>query len=361
MTGRVAVTGLGLVTVLGSTTARTWDQLLRGKRLPEVMIPDLADRFRNPQLAQRAALQALADSGLEPPQPEMGVVFGTSRGQMADLERIRSTEDYQDWLLAQPSQGALAVAQALQTPHLHTVPALACSTGAGAIGWGWRLIQWGYYQKVICGASEAALSALGRTGFDQMGVLAHELRPFDRQRQGLVPTEGAAALVLEPLDSARARGAKVYGLITGFAQTNDAYHRCSPAPDRTQALRAVKLCLEEMAITSDQVDYLNTHGTGTVMNDQAECALIQQAYAPKIPVGATKGATGHALGATGAMEAAFCLLALEQQVLPPCPGLEDPAFDLNFILTAQSAPCQYALSHSFGFGGQNVVLGFQRA
>jgi len=355
---KVVVTGLGLVTGLGHTTP-TWQGLLRGQ-VSSGGVADLPKDHRSPALAAKAAQLALVDSGLNLPQPELGIVFGTSRGQLGDLERYRQT-GLPSWLDAQASGGALAVAQALGSGNLYGVPALACSSGAWAVGWGLRLIQWGYCGRVLCGASDAPRTPLGEVGFRQMGLQATTpyLQPFNALATGLVLGEGAAALVLERADWARARGARVYGAVTGFGHTNDAWHPCTPDPAGTQALRAVGLCLEEMGIAQTAVDYLNTHGTGTRLNDAGEYRLIQRAYGPGVWVGATKGATGHCLGATGAMEAAFCLLALYHQYLPASPGL-GTGYDLNFVRSSQLQPLTYAVSHSFGFGGQNVVLGFQR-
>ncbi len=356
----VVVTGLGLVTVLGQDVATTWRRLSAGASFVRKPIAGLPEQQRPPLLALMAAREALDDSQLLVPQAQMAVVFGTSRGQMADIEAINHDHDYGRWLASQPSQGALAIADWLQTLHLASVPAVACASGAWAVGWGMRLIEWGYQQRVLCGASEGWLSPLGCVGFKQMGILAPEaLRPFDRERQGLIPTEGAAALILEEESAAKARGATIYGRITGFAQTNDAFHPCRPAPTDQQAARAIALCLAEMGITAAEVDYVNAHGTGTPLNDAREGALIQKIYPNSVAIGATKGATGHALGATAAIEAVFCLLALHHQYLPPCPGLVKPELDLNFIRSGRSARLTHAISHSFAFGGQNVVLGFQ--
>jgi 3-oxoacyl-[acyl-carrier-protein] synthase II len=190
-----------------------------------------------------------------------------------------------------------------------------------------------------------------------MGALAHTgSYPFDRHREGLVLGEGAAVLVLESAQLARQRLAPVYGQLLGFGLTCDAYHVSTPAPDRHSAIAAVKQCLERSHLSPDDINYIHAHGTGTQLNDHNEAQLIQWLFGQQVPVSSTKGATGHTLGASGALGVAFCLMALKHQLLPPCVGLKEPAFDLDLVTTLRHNEISLALCFSFGFGGQNAVM-----
>jgi 3-oxoacyl-[acyl-carrier-protein] synthase II len=237
----------------------------------------------------------------------------------------------------------------------------ACATGIWAIAQGFELIQTGRCERVIVGAVEAPVTPLTLAGFDKMGALATTgAYPFDKRREGLVLGEGAAVLVLESADLALSRSAPVYGKLLGFGLTSDAYHVSAPAPNLKSAIAAVKQCLERSHLSPSDINYIHAHGTGTQLNDQNEAQLIQELFARGVPVSSTKGATGHTLGASGALGAAFCLKALKHQLLPPCVGLKEPDFELDLVTTPRRGEIRRTLCLSFGFGGQNAVLALAR-
>ncbi len=232
----------------------------------------------------------------------------------------------------------------------------ACATGLWSLAQGFELIQTGC-QRVLAGAVEAPITPLTLAGFDRMGALAQTgAYPFDRDREGLVLGEGGTVLVLESAALAMARGAKIYGQILGFGLTADAYHVSAPQPDSPAAIAAVQHCLDRSGLGPDDIDYIHAHGTATQLNDRHEAHLIQRLFPQGVPVSSTKGATGHTIGASGALGAAFCLLAMRDGLLPPCVGLRQPEFELDLISTARPASVRHALCLSFGFGGQNAVL-----
>ncbi|NEO51122.1 MAG: beta-ketoacyl-ACP synthase, partial [Moorea sp. SIO4A3] len=225
-----------------------------------------------------------------------------------------------------------------------------------AIAQGFELIQTGQCQRVIAGAVEAPITPLTLAGFTKMGALAKTgAYPFDKQRQGLVLAEGGSVLVLESEDLARSRAAPIYGKLLGFGLTSDAYHVSKPNRDQQSAIAAVKQCLDRSHLFATDIDYIHTHGTATQLNDQNEAELIQQIFPQRVAISSTKGATGHTLGASGAIGTAFSLMALKHQVLPPCIGLREPEWDLNFVTIARQCQVRQALCFSFGFGGQNAV------
>jgi 3-oxoacyl-[acyl-carrier-protein] synthase II len=367
----VVVTGIGLRTALGNRIS-TWQQLLLGKsgiehQQPFIDLPSypLAMILEKPcavvALTEAIVEMALRDAGLAGPLPDCGVVVGSSRSCQGEwelmLEQGLAAEQWLDYL---PNAPALAAAHKIQTQNLVLAPMNACATGVWAIAQGAEQIRLGLCDQVIAGAVEAAITPLTLAGFSQMGALAEEgAHPFDRQRQGFVLGEGGAVLVLERSDRAEARGARIYGRILGAGLTADAYHRNAPDPQGGAILAAVKESLGRSNLEPEAIDYIHAHGTGTALNDQTEAQLIEQLFPHNPWVSSTKGATGHTLGASGALGVAFCLMALQWQTVPPNVGLRDPAFPLNIPLGPRTAALKYSLCLSLGFGGQNgaIVVG----
>jgi 3-oxoacyl-[acyl-carrier-protein] synthase II len=398
----IVVTGIGLVSALGDRDT-TWRRLLAGDTAIQmcqpfgtghatVELPPLPLALVGLQpmdletLTHRVVAEALADAGLQGPLPECGVVVGSSRGQQGQweqwlTERCRATQDQTDrsdhlklalrdqWLAALPQAAAIATARQVQTQARVSAPMAACATGIWAIAQGMDLIRTGECQRVLAGAVEAPITPLTVVGFRQMGALAQTgAYPFDRQRQGLVLGEGGAVLVLESAALARQRGAKIYGRMLGAGLTADGHHRSAPEVLGSAAIAAVKGCLDRSGISATAIDYIHAHGTATELNDHNEAQLIHALFSSGVRVSSTKGATGHTIGASGAIGTALCLLALHHQRLPPTVGLHNPAFDLNWVrvpaiapLSASSqVPLQAVITMSFGFGGQNAVLAMDR-
>jgi 3-oxoacyl-[acyl-carrier-protein] synthase II len=371
----VAVTGLGIVHGLGLDTLAIWHAVLQGipvwQKFQGYPVSCTAlpwDRpHRTSLLALEAAQRALSDSGWSSPLDnewgEWGLVLGTSRGNPLDLERACQTQEARpDWLECLPHSLSATLAQKMSIQGPVETLSVACASGAWAIGWGYRLIQGGYCQRVLVGGAESPLTGLGLASFQKMGLLASEFpKPFDQSHTGFWPAESAAFLVLENQSLAQQRGARVYAEIRGFGATTDACHPYSPDATGIQAERAIRQALKESGLTPGQIDLISPHGTGTRQNDGMEAALMMRVYGVDVPISATKGITGHSLGATGALECALCLLAMEQHVLPPSVGLTDPIAPLNFVRARQKQAVHHAISHSFGFGGQNVALVFSSA
>jgi 3-oxoacyl-[acyl-carrier-protein] synthase II len=235
----------------------------------------------------------------------------------------------------------------------------ACATGIWSLASGFDLIRYGQVERVLAGAVEAPITPLTIAGFARAGAMARTgCYPFDKEREGLVLAEGGAILVLESERSARERNARTYGRVLGYGFTCDAGHVSAPAADNVCAARAIGACLRRSQLNKDEIDFIHAHGTGTRLNDEREADLIRSLFPDGVPVSSTKGATGHPLGASGALGAAFCLLALEHQVLPPCVGLRESALGLNLVRRAVPGSLKNALCLSFGFGGQNAAIAF---
>jgi len=256
-----------------------------------------------------------------------------------------------------PHMGAIAAARQIGATGTVLAPMAACATGIWAIAQGYELIKTGQCDRAIAGAIEAPITPLTLAGFNQMGALAQTgAYPFDRHREGLVLGEGGAVFVLESAELALRRSARVYGQVLGAGLTADAYHPNTPEPNAKSAIAAVSSCLKRSSLSPKEINYIHAHGTATNLNDRTEAQLIRQMFSQGVPLSSTKGATGHTLGASGALGVAFCLMALEDQTLPPCVGLKEPEFELDLVTVARPAEIQNALCFSFGFGGQNAVL-----
>lgn len=368
----VVVTGIGLISALGNLE-QTWKGLLEGQSsihlyqpFPELAPKPIAIAGKYPAtlvaLTETVVQDALKDARLEPHLPDCGVVVGSSRGNQAAWEHLAAKQGkLSDWLTTLPNTAAIVTAQLVQTQAIVLSPMAACATGLWAIARATELIRSGQCQRVIAGAVEAPITPLTLIGFERMGALAKTgAYPFDCDREGLVLGEGGAVLVLESAELAQQRGAEIYGRVLGFGLTADGYHVSAPEPGSQTAIAAVKQCLQRSELSAEAIDYIHAHGTATQLNDQNEAHLIQQLFPKDVPVSSTKGVTGHTLGASGALGAAFCLMALKHQVVPPNVGLRQAAFELSIVQTARSIDLQRVLCFSFGFGGQNAVIAFSR-
>jgi 3-oxoacyl-[acyl-carrier-protein] synthase II len=341
-----------------------------------------ADRFA--QMAMIASDEALADAGWEGSLPyeaeRVACVLATGIGGLGSLEAqhdaLRDGGEKAVSPLSVPlfmpnaGAGALTMRHGLRG-HSYSV-ASACAAGSHAIGAATRMIQYGDADAVVTGGGEATLTPLSRASFAAMGALSPSgySRPFDARRDGFVMGEGAGILVLEDAEKAEARGATVLGEVRGFGSTSDAFHLTAPEPEGTHAAHAIRMALADAGVDAEQIDYINAHGTSTPLNDASETAAIKlalgDAQAHRIPVSSLKSATGHLLGAAGAVEAIATLLAFRERTLPPTVGLDepDPELDLDYVPLV-SRPLEplngkpIALSNSFGFGGQNACVAFR--
>ena len=405
---RVVVTGIGLVSPLGNTTEDTWAGLLAGrsgvdyiarfdtsrhkvKFAAEAKGFDPAKFVEKKELkkmdyfiyfAVAASREALEDSGLKvTPEnaEEIGTYIGSGIGGFSVFEREHSKmlEGGPDRIspffipasIVNIASGYVSIYTGAKGPNSAT--ATACSSGAHAIGDSFRIIQRGEAVAMICGGSEGAITPMSVGGFAAMRALStrnddpqHASRPFDKDRDGFVIGEGAGILVLEELEHAKARGAKIYAEVVGYAMTSDAFHITMPDMDGPR--RVMIKTVKDAGISPDQVDYINVHGTSTPVGDTNETNAIKSAFgdhAYKLAASSTKSMTGHLLGGAGGLEAGITALAVHRQILPPTINYEtpDPECDLDYVPNqARPAKVTYALSNSFGFGGTNAALLFKR-
>ena len=374
----VVVTGIGLVSALGNLN-QSWKRILKGEsaiRLhqPFGELPPLPLGLIDSQpvdltrLTKQVVENTIKSSGLTLPLPECGVVIGSSRTYQRKLEHLAKQfiqdfrqdileKDYSLFINLLPHRVAVITANQIGAKGPILAPMAACATGIWAIAQAVELIQTGQCQQVIAGAVESPISPLTLAGFRQMGALAKTgAYPFDRAREGLVLGEGGAVLVIESAELAKQRSAKIYGQIRGFSLTNDAFHGNAPDPNGKSGMFAIAQCLVRSGLSPEDIDYIHAHGTATQLNDQHEANLIEQIFSHRVAVSSTKGATGHTLGASGALGVAFCLMAMNHQILPPSVGLKEPEFDLDFVRLARHSPVQNVLCFGFGFGGQNTVI-----
>ena len=407
MTGvPIAVTGLGLVTSAGIGVAASWDGACAGvstarrnaalEGLPvdiSCTVPDFVpgrhvgrraalsqDRFT--QLAVAAAREAVGDAGLDPrgwDGARVGVVVGCGLGGVSTWERQHRTLLCNGpgevsaltvpMLVPNIVAGQLAIDLRATGPNL--VTATACASGATAIGTAMSLLRDGSCDVVVTGGSEAAVTPLLVTGFAQMGALSRRTaepaaasRPFDADRDGFVIGEGSGILILEREADARARGAAVRAVLAGYGASADAHHITAPDPTGTGLRRALDAALAAAGVGPDEVDHVNAHGTSTPLNDAAEARALTAALPGRPAVTSTKGVVGHTLGAAGAIEAVFTVLAIQSGLVPPTANLErkDPAIELDVVAGApRRGRIEVAVSNSSGFGGHNAVLVFTTA
>ena len=404
---RVAVTGLGAVTPIGNDAGTTWESALAGRSGVDFIRSFDADGYpvriaaevkdfdpsriaspkevrkldRNVLLALAAAREAMADAGLNGFDPSrVGVVVGSAIGglmgimEQGEILRERGPDrvspNFLPNVLVDSASGQLAIALGLRGPNFAVVS--ACATGSHTIGEGSELIRRGAADVILAGGTEACMHPLILAGFCAMrGLVAEEedpkraSRPFDATRAGFVMGEGAAILVLEELDAARARGATIYAEILGHGASNDAYHMATPDPDSIGVAEMMRGALARAGVEPERVGYINAHGTSTPLGDAAETKAIRDvfgAHADRLAVSSTKSVTGHCFGAAGAIEAMMCVLALHHGVLPPTINLHnpDPDCDLDYVPNeARAATVDVALSNAMGLGGHNgcVLVG----
>lgn len=407
---RVVVTGIGAVTPIGNTIAEYWYGLCKGRNgIETISLFDASrhkcriagevkgfepqqyldskeikrmDRFA--QFGVVASLQAIADAQFvinELNAEQVGVIIGSGVGGIKVLEDQqtvyltkgpdRCSPFMVPMMISNMAAGLTAIQIGAKGPN--SCPVTACAAGSNAIGDAFRLIQNGYAQAMICGGAEAAVTPLSVAGFASARALstrnddpAHASRPFDRDRDGFVMGEGSGILLLEELEHAKSRGAKIYAEIVGYGMTCDAYHMTSPVPGGEGATRAMMLAMKDANLSPSQISYINAHGTSTAANDVTETAAMKKALGEsvyKIAISSTKSMTGHLLGGSGGIEAVATVLAIANDQIPPTINLDnpDPECDLDYVPhTSRNQLVEVALSNSFGFGGHNVTLAFKK-
>jgi 3-oxoacyl-[acyl-carrier-protein] synthase II len=408
---RVVVTGLGIVSPVGNDVASAWDSILSGRsgiapvtRFDTTNFPthfggEIRELNLEPYMSAKdarrmdafmqygvvAGMQAMRDSGLavtEANSDRIGILMGSGMGGLESIE-----ETYDKYLETHSPKkvspffipasiinlvsGHLSIAFNITGPNLAV--ATACTTSTHALGLAMRLIQYGEADAMLAGGSEMANCVTGMSGFAQAKALSQRnddpqgaSRPWDKDRDGFVMGDGAGAMMLEEYELAKARGAKIYAELVGFGMSGDAFHVTAPPENGEGARKAMSKALSDAHLSPDRVQYVNAHATSTELGDRAETLAIRRAFGPaadQLAVSSTKSMTGHLLGAAGAVEAIFSVLALRDQVAPPTINLHTPGegCDLDYVPnTARKMPIEYSLSNSFGFGGTNGSLIFRR-
>ncbi len=409
---RVVVTGMGALTPIGNTLSDYWDGLLSGKNgIGQITRFDASqhkcriagevkgfdphdymerkqakhtDRFA--QFAVAASKQAVADAQFEINDlnaEQVGVIIGSGVGGLQVLEDQQ--EIYLNrgpgkcspfmipMMIGNMAAGLTAIYTGAKGPNSCTVT--ACASGSNAVGDAFRMIQRGFAQAMICGGTESAVTPLGLAGFASAKALsttrnddpAHASRPFDKDRDGFVMGEGGGILLLEELEHALSRGARIYAEMVGYGMTCDAYHMTKLFPGGQGPTRAMELAMEDASLTPEDISYINAHGTSTAVNDPTETKAIKKALgderAKKVVISSTKSMTGHLLGGSGGIEAIATVMAIANDQIPPTINLDnpDPECDLKYVPHVSiSRTVEAALSNSFGFGGHNVTLAFKK-
>ena len=403
---RVVFTGMGMLTPLGQDTPTTWANLLAGKSgIDYIKLFDATphetkfagevknfdplnyiprkdahrmDRFA--QLAVAASHEALKSSGLQissANDDNIGVVIGSGIGGLTTLYEqtkilvekgpSRVSPFLAPMMISDIAAAQVSISLGVKGPNFCTTS--ACSSGSDAIGAAFELIRHGDVDVMICGGTEAIINPVGVSAFNALRALStrndapqQASRPFDAQRDGFIISEGATVLILESLEHARSRGAKIMGEIIGYGATSDAFHVTQPLENGEGAAKAMEAAIKKAGIANTEIEYINAHGTSTPLNDRMETKAIKSVfgdYAKKVPISSTKSMLGHMIGAAGAVEAAICLLTIRDGIIPPTINYTypDPDCDLDYVPnTARKAKVRTALSNSFGFGGHNSVL-----
>jgi 3-oxoacyl-[acyl-carrier-protein] synthase II len=407
---RVVITGLGVLSPLGLGVEKSWNALLKGtsgigkitkfdvSNLPvqiagEVSDFDPSDYIEPKEIkkmdrfihfAVAASQMAMEDSGLKITggnENRVGVIIGSGIGGMSTIEHYheillkqghrRVSPFFIPMLIINLAAGRVSMLFGAKGPN--TAVCTACATGSHAIGDAFRIIQRGEADAMIAGGSEAVISPLGVAGFTVMKALSRRnddperaSRPFDRDRDGFVMAEGAGIVIVESLEHAVRRDAKIYAEIVGYGMTGDAYHITAPSPDGEGAARCMKATLEDAAVAPKEVNYINAHGTSTKYNDELETVAVKKIFgehAYNLAISSTKSMTGHLLGAAGGIETVFSVLGIYNNIVPPTINLDnpDPECDLDYIPhKSRAMTVNYSLSNSFGFGGTNACLLFKK-
>ncbi|MEX1143215.1 MAG: beta-ketoacyl-ACP synthase II [Anaerolineales bacterium] len=406
MRKRIVITGLGCLSPVGNDVKSTWQAILAGRSgAGPITLFDASpqksriaaevkgfdanalfghrearrmDRFT--QMAVASAEEALQHSGLtinDENRARIGAIVGTGIGGSTTM--FENVKHYLEkgpnrvspflvpMIIPDSAGGLIAIRNQIQGPNWAI--STACATGANAIGEAAEVIRRGQADVMLAGGSEGSINEMAVAGLGNMTALTtrnddpeHASRPFDATRDGFVIGEGAAVVVLESLEHAQERGAKIYGEILGYGSTNDAFHISAPAENGRGAADCIRMALDEAGLKPDQIDYINAHGTSTPLNDKSETAAIKTAFgelAYDIPVSSTKSMTGHMIGAAGSIEAIFCVLAMQDGLIPPTINYEtpDPLCDLDVVPNeARKAELNISMSNSFGFGGHNATL-----
>ncbi|WP_090830371.1 MULTISPECIES: beta-ketoacyl-ACP synthase II [unclassified Bacillus (in: firmicutes)] len=406
---RVVVTGVGAVTPLGNDVNTTWKNILAGKsgvgpltrvnadEYPAKVAAELKDfnpenfidkrdarkMDRFTQYAVAASLMAVKDAELnitEENAPRVGVWIGSGIGGMETFEQQYETFMNRGYRRVSPffvpmmipDMATGQVSITLGAKGFNSCTVTACATGTNSIGDAFKVIQRGDADAMITGGAEAPITKMSVAGFCANTALstnpdpASASRPFDKNRDGFVMGEGAGVVVLEELEHALARGAKIYAEIVGYGATGDAYHITSPAPGGEGGARAMKMAIEDGQLKPEDIDYINAHGTSTDYNDKFETLAIKEVFGEhsyKLAVSSTKSMTGHLLGAAGGIEAIFTVLAMKENILPPTINLQnpDPECDLDYVPNeARPKVIKAAISNSLGFGGHNATIAFKK-
>lgn len=410
MKRRVVVTGVGLVTPLGIGVAKTWGNICAGKsgvtlitrfdtsdfqvkiaaEIKDFNVEDFLDKKAAKHLdlfvqyGLAAAIMAVEDSGFEINEANcgrVGVITGCGIGGLPTIEKYHQiclekgykklTPFFIPMVIPNMPSGHISMHLGSKGPNLALTT--ACAAGTHAVGEAYRHVQYGMSDIVVAGGAEAVICPLGVAGFSAMKALssrndAPELasRPFDKDRDGFIMSEGSGMLILEELEHAKARGAHIYAEVCGYGLSSDAYHIAAPPEDGEGGARAMQMALDDGGLNPEDIDYINAHGTSTPLNDRCETLAIKtvfKSHAERLAISSTKSMTGHMLGAAGGIEAVFTALSIHDQVAPPTANLIEPSpeCDLDYVpLQARNMKIEAALSNSFGFGGTNAVIALKR-
>ncbi len=410
MSRRVVVTGVGLVTPLGTGVEKSWKNICDGvsgidlitrfdtsdflvkiaAEVKDFNVEEFLDKKTAKHLdlfvqyGLAAAIMAAKDSGFtvnEDNCDRIGVITGCGMGGLPTIEKYhrvlfdrgpkRVTPFFIPMVIPNMPSGHISMHLGIKGPNLSLTT--ACAAGTHAVGEAYRHIKYGTSDIVVSGGSEAVICSIGVAGFSSMKALskrndvpAEASRPFDKDRDGFVMSEGAGMLILEELEHARSRGAKIYAEVTGYGLSSDAYHIAAPPEDGEGAIRCMRMALNDAGLAPEEVDYVNAHGTSTPLNDRCETLALKSVFgdhAYKLAISSTKSMTGHMLGAAGGIESVFTALSINDQIAPPTINHLEPSpeCDLDYVPnTSRKMEIRNAISNSFGFGGTNAVVAMKR-